>query len=379
VNWITGFSNQRTASTAGFSQMVKDASLVYDYVAYGQLEKSGIPAKYKMVFLPMCSALSDKEVAALEAFVKRGGILIADFRTGSYDSHGKKRTTPALNKLFGIRSKGEVVKENAVITGKGALKGLTLKVDHLEKDITPVTARVLGTANGKPVIFENDFGKGKAIYFAASAIVTFGDWKEMRYAKNNAPSTKALNNYLGAFFKSKNIVPLATAPTLQGTTLFVREAGVGKILATNRDIAQTALLSKATVKHQINLDRPYHIYDLLKQSYIGYGKNFSYAYTPVTQGVFALLPYKGKGIEVKFVPGGAELKLLADAKTFADHTFHVELLDGNGKIVPVFNDVVLGKGAKGFYKFRKPLNAKGKWKLQVREILTAQTKTVELP
>jgi hypothetical protein len=327
----------------------------------------------------MCSALSDKEVSALEAFVKRGGILIADFRAGAYDNHGKKRSTPALNKLFGIRSTGETVKASAVVTGSGTLKGLKLNVDHLEKDVTPVTAKVLGTANGKPVIFENSFGKGKAIYFAASAITTFGDWKEMRYARNNAPSTRALYAYLGSFFKSNGITPLATAPTLQGTTLFVREAGVGKFLATNRDIAQTALLSKDTVKHQISLDQPYHIYDLLKQSYIGYGKNFSYAYSPVTQGVFALLPYKGKGIEVKFVPGGAELKLLADGKTFADHTFHVELLDDKGKIVPVFNDVVLGKGCKGFYKFKKPLNARGKWKLQVREILTAQTKTVELP
>jgi hypothetical protein len=82
---------------------------------------------------------------------------------------------------------------------------------------------------------------------------------------------------------------------------------------------------------------------------------------------------------VKFTRDGAQLTLLADTKHFADHTFHVELLDGSGKVVPAFNDVVLGKGNKAFYKFRKPLNAKGKWKLQVREVLTGCTKTVELP
>ncbi len=31
------------------------------------------------------------------------------------------------------------------------------------------------------------------------------------------------------------------------------------------------------------------------------------------------------------------------------------------------------------YRFRKPLNAHGKWKLQVREALTSATKTAELP
>ena len=79
------------------------------------------------------------------------------------------------------------------------------------------------------------------------------------------------------------------------------------------------------------------------------------------------------------VSGGAEIKLLADTKKFADHTFHVELIDNKGKTVPAFNDVVLGKGNKCFYKFRKPLNAQGKWKLQVREALTSLTKTVDLP
>ena len=379
VNWITGFANQQVASTGGFSQMVKDASLVYDYIAYGQLEKGGVPSKYKVVFLPMVSAISDKEAAALEAFVKRGGVLIADFRTGTFDDHGKPRMTPALNKLFGIRSKGEVKKEDSVIIGTGVLKGLKVNASHIETNITPAGAKVIGTANGKPVIFENSYGKGKAVYFGASVIVTFGDWKEMRYAKNNAPSTKALNDYINSFFKSRGIKPLATAPTLQGTTLAMRESGVATILATLRDISQTAQLSKETASHQINLDKKYHIYDLLKGAYIGYGNKFSYKYTPVTQGVFVLLPYKGKGIDVKFTSDGAVLTLVADTKKFADHTFHVELLNEKGEIVSAFNDVIPGKGNKGFYKFHKPFNAKGQWKLQVREVLTGLKKTVALP
>ena len=118
---------------------------------------------------------------------------------------------------------------------------------------------------------------------------------------------------------------------------------------------------------------------MLKHAYIGYGDSFVYEYTPVTQAVFALLPYKAKGIDVRFTADGAELTLLADAKKFADHTFHVELLDETGKSNPAFDDVVLGRGNKAFYKFRKPLNAKGQWKLRVTEALTSQTGTVDLP
>ena len=379
VDWIIGLNNLRNSSTAGFRQMVHDAGIAYDYVAYGQLEKSGVPEKYKVLFLPLCTALSDKEAAALEAFVKRGGILVGDFLAGSYDSHGKKRTVPVLNKLFGIRSKGSWKKEDVVVKGEGPLKGLVIKAACVETGVEPVSARVIGRADGKGVIFENNYGKGKAICFAASVAGTFGDWNEMRYSRNNSPATRALNGYVGNFFRKCGITPFALAPTLRATSLLMRESGNAVILGTLRDLAQTALLDRKTAKHQIHLAEKRHIYDMLYHRYLGYGKSFTYEYGPATQAVFALLPYKGKGIDVKFVSGGAELKLLADTARFADHTFHVELLDGNGKTVPVFNDVVLGKGNKGFYKFRKPLNAKGKWKLQVREILTGLTKTVALP
>ena len=379
LDWIIGLANLRSSSTAGFRQMVSDAGLVYDYVAYGQLERSGVPEKYKVLFLPMTAALSDKEVSAIEAFVSRGGILIGDFLSGTYDSHGKKRTVPALNKVFGIRSKGVWKKEDVTVTGEGPLKGLNLKTGYVETDVAPVTAKVIGKADGRPVIFENSFGKGKAVCFAVSAVGAFGDWKEMRYSKNNAPSTKAVNSYLEGFFKSRGIRPFATAPTLQGTSLLLRESGEGIILATLRDISQTTLLDRKTAKHRIELAEKRHIYDMLRHAYLGYGDSFVYEYTPVTQAVFALLPYKAEGLDVKFTADGAELTLLARAKKFADHTFHVELLDNTGKSNPAFDDVVPGNGNKGFYKFRKPLNAQGKWKLRVTEALTSLSRTVDLP
>ena len=107
-----------------------------------------------MLFLPLCTALSDKEAAALEAFVKRGGILIGDLLSGSYDAHGKKRSVPALNKVFGIRSKGSWKKEDVVVKGEGPLKGLVIKAACVETGVEPVSARVIGRADGKPVIFE---------------------------------------------------------------------------------------------------------------------------------------------------------------------------------------------------------------------------------
>ena len=167
---------------------------------------------------------------------------------------------------------------------------------------------------------------------------------------------------------------------MRGTSLLLREKGDAVILATLRDVAQNAILGgKESQKHRINLAAERHVYDLLQRRYIGYGKSFVYEYAPDTQGVFALLPYCGKDIEIAFTPEGAELKLIADADRLAEHTFHVELLDENGKENPAFNEVIQAPGGKVLYKFSKPLNAKGQWKLKVREILTGVSRTVDLP
>ena len=284
-----------------------------------------------------------------------------------------------MNRVFGIQSAGTWEKKTVNVKGAGPLKGLDIKADFVETGVTPTTAEVIGTADGKPAVFVNRFGKGKAVYFAASAVCTFGDWKEMRYSKNNLLSSRTLLGYIDGFFKEKGIRPFVLAPTLRGTTLYLRESGNALILGTVRDLAQTSMLGDKKETHVIKLAGKRHVYDMLHHRYLGYGDSFKYEYTPTTQAVFALLPYKAKGIEVEFKPDGAELTLLADTDRFADHTFHVELIDDKGKINPAFNDVVPGKGTKAFYRFRKPLNARSKWKLQVREALTSATKTVELP
>ena len=71
-------------------------------------------------------------------------------------------------------------------------------------------------------------------------------------------------------------------------------------------------------------------------------------------------PYRVRDIRITFTPEGAELKLIADADRLAEHTFHVELLDKNGKENPAFNEVLQAPGGKVLYKFRKPLNARCK-------------------
>ena len=63
-----------------------------DLLADGALEARGI----RLLVLPHVLALSDREATAIDRFVRRGGVVLADVVPGDYDGHGRKRPQPVL-------------------------------------------------------------------------------------------------------------------------------------------------------------------------------------------------------------------------------------------------------------------------------------------
>jgi len=67
----------------GWVKALRDAGLQFDFIAYGDVEQGKLVSKgYKTLILPMSIALSDKEAAAIRAFVRGGGTVIADALPG---------------------------------------------------------------------------------------------------------------------------------------------------------------------------------------------------------------------------------------------------------------------------------------------------------
>ncbi len=87
------------------------------------LDRAGIPTlpvhvddldsaidRFKVLVLPNVAILNDAQKAKLEAFVAKGGSLVATSETGLYDSTGKKLSDFALADLFGVHlDQGEAV------------------------------------------------------------------------------------------------------------------------------------------------------------------------------------------------------------------------------------------------------------------------------
>ncbi|MFO0803005.1 MAG: alpha-amylase family protein [Gemmataceae bacterium] len=63
-------------------------------------------AKYKVLILPNAACLDERQVKAIDAFVKNGGGLVASLETSLFDEFGEPRKEFALNHLFGGNYRG---------------------------------------------------------------------------------------------------------------------------------------------------------------------------------------------------------------------------------------------------------------------------------
>ena len=57
---------------------------------------------FKVLILPNSESIGNVEAARIEAFVKGGGLVIADMRPGVADEHGRLRPSAAMARLFGV-------------------------------------------------------------------------------------------------------------------------------------------------------------------------------------------------------------------------------------------------------------------------------------
>lgn len=89
-----------------WEEMLTDAGLQYDFLAYDEVVLRGVPEPYRVLILPAAYALSDVEARRIAEFAQRGGTVVADFACGLFDPHGRGRKRGALDALFGVAHDG---------------------------------------------------------------------------------------------------------------------------------------------------------------------------------------------------------------------------------------------------------------------------------
>lgn len=84
----------------GYYCALLEAHIPFDVLSDKLLDAERL-RQYQVLVLPNSACLSDAAAAAVVAFAKAGGTVIATFESGLYDESGARRSTPALAELFG--------------------------------------------------------------------------------------------------------------------------------------------------------------------------------------------------------------------------------------------------------------------------------------
>ena len=100
VTWINRLGSWDGTHSAllythtGWLKVLEDIGLKGRFVSYQQIANGDlITDGYKVLIMPRVMALSDVEMAAVQAFADAGGLVIGDVQTGVFDGHGKRRAT----------------------------------------------------------------------------------------------------------------------------------------------------------------------------------------------------------------------------------------------------------------------------------------------
>jgi hypothetical protein len=96
------FAASARAAQQGWTDALDALNRSWDFIDETRIDRLADPA-CKALVLPLCRALSDGEIAAVQAFAARGGLVIADILPGTHDGHGAARSGAPLAALFGVR------------------------------------------------------------------------------------------------------------------------------------------------------------------------------------------------------------------------------------------------------------------------------------
>jgi len=141
-------------------------------VARGELASKG----YRVAVLVRALSLADDEVAELERFARKGGVVVADAGAGLYDGRLKLRRPDALSGLFGVAhadvrfseagARREKIATSRFRPGRATPgrdwfpRVTTLGVGPAERGIRPRGARAEGSFGDVPCLLVNPCGGG---------------------------------------------------------------------------------------------------------------------------------------------------------------------------------------------------------------------------
>ena len=97
------FAVSARAAQQAWAEALDALNRPWDFMDETRLDRLA-DAGCRVLVLPQCRALSEGEIAAVQTFAARGGLVMADILPGTHDGHGAARSGTALAALFGVHA-----------------------------------------------------------------------------------------------------------------------------------------------------------------------------------------------------------------------------------------------------------------------------------
>jgi hypothetical protein len=280
----------------GLLRWIQDVGYQFEYIAEAELEQQGAEAlaDFRVLFLPLATCLSDRQVEAILAFARGGGSVVADGRVGLLTGDGAIRSERPLDELFGVHSEAglEAFRQPSKSAELPEFGGEPLGIDLLEPGLTLAGADALGEIDGCPIFTTNDFGEGRA----ALLNLPFRLIGRLRGEGRERPAVEGLGGYL----QERGMEPYCRLTTADGLTrcieqvLFV-DSGL-RYLGLEQDILMRGLPAQQAT---LTLPEEAIVYDVRAGEQIGDGPTRSWP-VELSRGrpqLFALLPYEVTAVQ----------------------------------------------------------------------------------
>ena len=342
----------------GWVKILHDAGLGFGFISYSSIEKGGLLADgYKVLILPMSYALSDLEVQQIEAFVKQGGILIADALPGIMDDHTKFRSERALSDVFGIKSRAYSREE--IITPVG------------ESNLKVSKADVLLNENNVPEMLYHKYGSGSAWllnYF-------MDGYPEEKLNQMNEASLRKIRK----LFEKENLESSIRITTTAGEPA----NGIEKYSFSEQNSSARLLgllpgRSGDDREIVIHFDQSVHLYDIRNSKYLGEGTEFKTQVKNSVPELFGLVQGKIDGIETEspsnLFRGEAMMlnfKVVGNGTSDLKSVVRVNVYDPEGENALYYSDNCEVINGSGTHRFNTALNDQpGLWKIELTEVIS---------
>ena len=375
-----------------YASLFKDINFGYRVISYKQIEDGILrKGKFKLLILPYCQSISEKEAEEIRLFVKNGGILLADIRPGISDQHGKNYKKGILDDIFGVNhetEKLEIIKKEIPLNIEGFSEKVPETFINKSIKITDGEAKII--LDGVPLFIENQYGKGKGL------LLNFSIWGYVKLEGEvgvvQAEKEKKAE-ILSRLFKSILIDYCGIEEKVKinpeiGVNVYKFSKGNNKYIGLLQSIPEPYEnylkgIAKPITSQKINikLDKTYYVYDVREGKYLGYKTEFNTDIQPAEAKLFSLLPYRVEGLKInipKKIKQGEKINYKIEVKAEkgepGTHIIHLDLIDPEGRKVDYYSENLVANRGKIENSMIFALNEKiGIWKIRVKDVATGKT------